>query len=30
LELQLEDVENAVESELLDTGFYHRLVRSLL
>jgi hypothetical protein len=26
LELQLEDVE----SELLDTGFYHRLVRSLL
>jgi hypothetical protein len=30
LELQLEDVESAVESELLDTGFYHRLVRSLL
>jgi Cdc6-like AAA superfamily ATPase len=30
LELQLEDVESAVESELLDTGFYRRLVRSLL
>lgn len=30
LELQLEDVESAVESELLDTGFYHWLVRSLL
>ena len=30
LELQLQDVESAVETELLDTGFYHRLVRSLL
>ena len=30
LELKLEDVESAVEGELLDTGFYHQLVRSLL
>jgi hypothetical protein len=30
LELQLEDVESAVETELLDTGFCHRLDRSLL
>jgi hypothetical protein len=30
LELQLQDVESAVETELLDIGFYHRLVRSLL
>ena len=30
LDLQLEDVESAMESELLDTGFYRRLVRSLL